>query len=85
MIVSQTACFDCPRQLCLLMNGAAAAEVSGGEVLALSSSRRYRRPMLKTSAQIIERVSRGSTAVRERSRGFSSLLLLGLTRGCRVR
>jgi hypothetical protein len=41
--------------------------------------------MLKTSAQIIERVSRGSTAVAERSRGFSSLLLLGLTRGCRVR
>jgi len=55
-------------------------------LLALSSSPRYKRPiMLKTGAQIIERVSRGSAAVRERSRGFSSLLLLGLTRGCRVR
>ncbi|MBB5042543.1 hypothetical protein [Shinella fusca] len=41
--------------------------------------------MLKTSAHIIERISRGGIAVAERSRGFSSLLLLGLTRGCRVR
>jgi hypothetical protein len=40
--------------------------------------------MLKTSAQIIEQVYRGTAAVRERSRSFTSLLLLGLTRGCRV-
>jgi hypothetical protein len=54
--------------------------------LALSHPNRYKRPiMLKTSAHIIERISRGGIAVAERSRGFSSLLLLGLTRGCRVR
>jgi len=53
--------------------------------VALSFLRSYKPLMLKASAHIIERVSRGSAAVRERSRGFSSLLLLGLTRGCRVR
>ncbi|WP_281435399.1 hypothetical protein [Sinorhizobium sp. BG8] len=41
--------------------------------------------MLKTGAQIIEQISRGGIAARERSRAVTSLLLLGLTRGCRVR
>ena len=40
--------------------------------------------MSKNSAAIIEQFSRGRIAVRERSRAFTSLLLLGLTRGCRV-
>ncbi|PYE45166.1 hypothetical protein DFI02_102609 [Rhizobium sp. PP-F2F-G20b] len=40
--------------------------------------------MSKNSAKIIEQFSRGRTVVRDRSRAFTSLLLLGLTRGCRV-
>lgn len=40
--------------------------------------------MLKTGAKIFGQVSRGRSAVAERSRAFTSLLLLGLTRGCRV-
>ena len=42
----------------------------------------YTALMSNTGAQIIEQVSRGHIAFADRSR--ASLLLLGLTRGCRV-
>jgi hypothetical protein len=38
-----------------------------------------------SSAKISERIERGSIALRDNSRALTSLLLLGLTRGCRVR
>jgi hypothetical protein len=34
--------------------------------------------------QISEQIVRGRVALRDNSRAFTSLLLLGLTRGCRV-
>lgn len=52
--------------------------------LALAFTRGYTSLMLKTGAIIVEQVSRGHVAIAERSRAFTSLLLLGLTRGCRV-
>lgn len=52
--------------------------------LALVYFSRYTSLMSKTGAIIVEQVSRGHVAIAERSRAFTSLLLLGLTRGCRV-
>ncbi|HVK90767.1 MAG TPA: hypothetical protein VM468_05065 [Mycoplana sp.] len=40
--------------------------------------------MSKTRGHIVGRMSRSQMAACERSRRFASLLLLGLTRGCRV-
>jgi hypothetical protein len=43
-------------------------------------------PAMKiTGANISEQIVRGRVALRDNSRALSSLLLLGLTRGCRVR
>jgi hypothetical protein len=52
--------------------------------LALEHFCRYTSPMLKTGAIIVEQATRGQIAFAERSRALTSLLLLGLTRGCRV-
>jgi hypothetical protein len=52
--------------------------------LALPSTRSYTNLMLKTGAIIVEQATRGQIAFAERSRALTSLLLLGLTRGCRV-
>lgn len=41
-------------------------------------------PMKNTGATISEQIMRGRIALHERSRALASLLLLGLTRGCRV-
>ncbi|WP_275540474.1 hypothetical protein [Rhizobium tubonense] len=40
--------------------------------------------MKSIGTQISEQITRGRVALRDHSRAFTSLLLLGLTRGCRV-
>jgi hypothetical protein len=40
--------------------------------------------MKSTGAKISSQIARGRIALRDNSRAFTSLLLLGLTRGCRV-
>lgn len=40
--------------------------------------------MKSTSARISDTIARGRTALRDNTRALTSLLLLGLTRGCRV-
>jgi len=41
--------------------------------------------MKNTGITISEQVARGRIALRDNTRALTSLLLLGLTRGCRVR
>lgn len=40
--------------------------------------------MKLTGAKISEQIARGRVALRDNTRALTSLLLLGLTRGCRV-
>ncbi|AVA22345.1 hypothetical protein NXC24_CH02714 [Rhizobium sp. NXC24] len=40
--------------------------------------------MKTTGAKISEQIARGRVALRDNTRALTSLLLLGLTRGCRV-
>jgi len=40
--------------------------------------------MQTTGAKISEQIARGRVALRDNTRALTSLLLLGLTRGCRV-
>lgn len=40
--------------------------------------------MKATGAKISEQIARGRVALRDNTRALTSLLLLGLTRGCRV-
>ncbi|MDP9812101.1 hypothetical protein J2W42_004971 [Rhizobium tibeticum] len=41
--------------------------------------------MKNTGIMISEQIARGRIALRDNARALTSLLLLGLTRGCRVR
>jgi|GEM_PF-2778058 hypothetical protein len=41
--------------------------------------------MKSTGIMISEQIARGRIALRDNTRALTSLLLLGLTRGCRVR
>jgi hypothetical protein len=67
------------QRLCRVVEGNAwqGLPVFSGEVISAA--------MKSTGAKISEQIVRGRIALRDGSRALSSLLLLGLTRGCRVR
>ncbi|SCB10066.1 hypothetical protein GA0061100_101610 [Rhizobium hainanense] len=54
------------------------------EGLLLSDPAAISAAMKMTGAKISEQIARGRVALRDNTRALTSLLLLGLTRGCRV-
>ncbi|OWV90448.1 hypothetical protein ATY75_14670 [Rhizobium sp. N122] len=60
------------------------AAKSLGKGLPVSPPKAISAAMKTTGAKISDTIARGRIALRDNTRALTSLLLLGLTRGCRV-